>query len=290
MMGEHTILFGPGDGLVGTVALPQVPAQGAGGIGLLLFNAGVVHRVGPHRINVRIARRLAEAGVASMRFDLAGHGDSARPSGERSFGDQAVVDIRAAMDALSAAANVRHFAIFGFCSGAYHGFAAALVDERIRGILMFDAFRYPTRKTRVVHYFRRLRQPHVMRAVAGAARRAIVGLGSGLRAGDGGTPRPEPEIGRIDFIPPKAEFAQAMKELLDRGVGIHFIYSGGSIREYNYAGQFRDAFASAGIGERIQADFLPELDHVATGLAHQEDLTRRVVSWGRQFRVASAAS
>jgi pimeloyl-ACP methyl ester carboxylesterase len=289
-MTERTIVFGANNTLVGTLALPAAPQPDAAAVGLLLFNAGVVHRVGPHRINVRIARQLADHGIASIRFDLAGHGDSARPSGDCPFEEQAVADIRAAMDALGAATNVRRFAIFGFCSGAFHGFAAALADERVCGLLMFDAYRYPTFKTHVHRYWRRLRQPRVLGGLLGVARRGAIALGRLFAAPAGGAQPTVPELGRIDFIPAKAEVARGLRALLERGVRIRFIYSGGSIREYNYSGQFRDTFEPFGIGGRIEADFLPDLDHVATGLADQADLMHRVIGWSRQLDVMPAAT
>ena len=280
-MNERSVVFGANDGLVGTLTLPSAPRADGGDIGLLLFNAGMVHRVGPHRINVRVARQLAARGIASIRFDLAGHGDSARPIGDRSFEEQAVVDLRAAMDALGAATGLKRFAIFGYCSGAFHGFAAARADERVAGILMMDAYRYPTLKTHVLHYWRRLRQPRLIAGAFGVLRRGLAGVGRRAHTaiqGDG--ERAVPQIGRIDFIPPKSEFAQGLRTLLDRGVKVHLIYSGVAIREYNYPEQFRDAFAGLGIGERAHADFLPDLDHGATGLADQTDLMRRLVAWG----------
>lgn len=277
---ERTIVFGANNGLVGTLALPPAPSGEAADIGLLLFNAGVVTRVGPHRINVRIARQLAARGIASIRFDLAGHGDSVRQSGDHSFEGQAVIDIRSAMDALGAAANLRCFAIFGYCSGAYYGFATALADKRVSGLLMFDAYRYPTPKTHALHYWNRLRQPRVLRGILGLMQHGVVDLLRQVRVlAGGGEERPAPELGRIDFIPSKSDFAEDLKTLLDRGVEVHMIYSGGAIREYNYHGQFQDAFARFGIGHDIEAEFLPDLDHVATGLADQADLMRRVIAW-----------
>jgi pimeloyl-ACP methyl ester carboxylesterase len=283
-MSERTIVFGATNGLVGTLALPSAPSGSAADIGFLLFNAGVVNRVGPHRINVRIARQLAARGIASIRFDLAGHGDSVRQSGDHSFEDQAVIDIRAAMDALGAAANLRRFAIFGYCSGAYYGFATALADERVAGILMFDAYRYPTLKTHAYRYRNRLRQPRALRGLFGAMRRGSASLVRRARMlAGGGEERPVPELGRIDFIPSKSEFAEGLRTLLDRGVKIHMIYSGGAIQEYNYRGQFHDAFAHFGIGRHIEAEFLPDLDHAVTGLADQADLRRRVIAWCREL-------
>ncbi len=173
-MSERSIVFGANNGLVGTLALPDAPGGGVAGIGLLLFNAGIIHRIGPHRLNVRVARQLAACGIASIRFDLAGHGDSVRPSGDQSFEAQAVIDIRSAMDALGAAANLQRFAIFGFCSGAYHGFATALVDERVAGILMLDAYRYPTLKTHLYRYWARAAPaPAAARAARGHAARPL---------------------------------------------------------------------------------------------------------------------
>lgn len=286
---ERSILFGSSNGLVGTIALPAETAAESD-IGFLLFNAGVIHRVGPHRINVRLARELASRGIASIRFDLAGHGDSARPSGDHSFEDQAAIDIRSAMDTLGATTNLRRFAIFGFCSGAYYGFAAALADERVAGILMFDAYRYPTLKTTAYHYWNRLRQPRALSGAIGAVTRGFVHVGRRVLAPvKAGESRPTPAIGRIDFIPPRKEFAAGLRALLDRGTKIHMIYSGEAKREYNYAGQFRDSIATLGIGARIDADFLPDLNHAATGLADQADLRARVVAWGCSLRAGTLA-
>jgi hypothetical protein len=279
-MSEHTIVFGPSNGLVGTLSLPAAARGDGATLGFLLFNAGVVHRVGPHRINVRLARQLEARGIPSMRFDLAGHGDSARPSGECSFEEQAVVDVRAAMDALGAAASVRRFAIFGICSGAYHGFQAALADERVRALLLFDAYRYPTLRTHVRRTLTRLRQPRALRGILGVARRGVASL---ARRARGTASRheepPAPELGRVNFIPSKEEFARGLRTLLDRGVKIRMIYTGDALREYNYEGQFHDVFSPLGVGHRIEADFLPDLDHVATPLAARADLTRRILAW-----------
>jgi pimeloyl-ACP methyl ester carboxylesterase len=281
MMSERTMVFGANNGLVGTLALPAEEGTGAPDFGLVLLNAGVVHRVGPHRINVRLARQLAARRIPSIRFDLSGHGDSLRGSGQHSFEEQAVIDLRSAMDAFGAAANLQRFAIFGYCSGAYHAFETALVDERIAGILMFDAYRYPTIKMHAYRYMDRLRRPRRLRAVASGLKRGIESVRRKLLEPAGA--RDEPELDRVDFIPSKTDFATGLRKLLDRGVKVHLIYSGGQLREYNYSGQFRDAFAGLGIDGRVEAAYMPELDHVASTLADQADLMRRVVAWASEI-------
>lgn len=279
---ERSVTFGADDGLVGTLVLPE--GAPAAGFGVLLFNAGMVHRIGPHRFNVRLSRQLAARGIPTIRFDLAGHGDSARLTGQHSFEDQAVVDVRAAMDALGAAAGLERFGIFGHCSGAYHGYATALADQRVVGLLMLDAYRYPTFKTHLYHLLTALRQPHFAGRVAGFVSRAFASLAR-VRAPKGriAAEHPVPELGRVNFIPSKEVFAEGLKVLLGRGVKLGMVYSGGEIRHYNYRDQFRDTFAPFGIGDRIPVEFLPDSDHQATTLASQADLARLILAWGGEL-------
>jgi pimeloyl-ACP methyl ester carboxylesterase len=290
-MNERSVTFGTDDALVGTITMPQTEDAETALIGFVLFNAGMVHRVGPHRINVRLARELAARGIPSIRFDLAGHGDSARLTGQYSFEQQAVIDIRAAMDALTSAAHLDRFAVFGHCSGAYHGYAAALADERITGLLMFDAYRYPTFKTHAYHYLKALRQPHLGRRVVGFLRRGAARLASWRRAPAGriAAEHPVPELGRVNFIPSKETFAEGLRLLLARGVNIAMIYSGGEIRHYNYSRQFHDTFAPFGIADRIPATFLPDSDHQASALADQAELMRLILAWSDELLAKAPA-
>lgn len=270
-MRETTLAFGADNGLIGSVSLPATPPEAYSRIGVLLFNAGIVHRVGPHRINVYIARELAARGIPAIRFDLAGHGDSARLTGAYTFEAQAVIDLRAAMDALAAAANITRFIIFGYCSGAYHGYTTALEDERVAGLVMYDAYRYPTIKTHLYHYLNRLRAPRLLPRLMRTVRNTF--------AESAGNKQPQtPELGRINFYPAKADVGAGLRQLTDRGVGVRMIYSGGYLREYNYHSQFRDTFAAFGIADRVSATFLPDSDHLATSLTAHNTLLRLIVT------------
>lgn len=278
-MKESSLAFGANAGLIGTITLPDIVV---GDTGVILLNAGTIHRVGPHRINVRLARKLAERGIASMRFDLAGHGDSARLTGEHSFEEQAVVDIRAAMDALAVVAGTTRMAIFGICSGAYHGYAAALRDERVAGLLMFDAYRYPNLKTHILHYAKALNEPQLLPRVASALGRSTTTLVSWARTAIGQSPSAADTTNRNEppnAIPSRQEFAAGLTQLLDRGVSVHMLYSGDAPEEYNYANQFRDTVAPFGIGDRVEAEFLPQADHQFSVIADQVDTIRRVTDW-----------
>jgi hypothetical protein len=91
---------------------------------------------------VELSRRLALAGIVSLRFDFSGLGESFGPPGrEREFSplfemDRAP-DITAAVDLLWAA-GFRDFAAYGLCSGAYHMLHGALYETRLKTLLLIN--------------------------------------------------------------------------------------------------------------------------------------------------------
>ncbi len=267
-MNEQTFAFGPGNGLIGTVCLPAGTPRAA----LVLFNAGVIHRIGPHRLNVRLARKLAAEGVASIRFDLAGLGDSARPAGEKSFEDQAVADVRAAMDALGARCGLASFTLFGFCSGAYHSYATALIDTRVSGLVLFDAYRYRTFRAKLNRYRARIQQHGLLGAVTGRITRTLARLTAKREAGGA---EAVASVAYITQVPDREEFAAGLNTLLARGTRVGLIFSGG-YEGYNYAEQFDDAFKGLLPQGKVGSHYFPAMDHVATRLSGQEDLMRVV--------------
>ena len=47
---------------------------------VIMFNAGLLHHVGPFRLWVTLARELARKNIPSLRFDLYAQGDSGLPA------------------------------------------------------------------------------------------------------------------------------------------------------------------------------------------------------------------
>lgn len=43
---------------------------------VVMFNAGLLHRSEPYRLNTELARQIASLGYDSLRFDLSGKGDT----------------------------------------------------------------------------------------------------------------------------------------------------------------------------------------------------------------------
>lgn len=78
MSREEAHRFGRASHLVGVVGLPDTRRAA---IGVIVLNAGLVHRVGPFRLHVELTRRINATGYATLRFDLSTLGDSAAAPG-----------------------------------------------------------------------------------------------------------------------------------------------------------------------------------------------------------------
>jgi dienelactone hydrolase len=264
---ERSRNFGPEEALLGTFCVPDKPGAR---VGVILFNAGIIHRVGPHRINVRLARELAKRGIPSVRFDLSGHGDSPRAASNEAFERQAVADISAAVDALQETAGVERAAIFGFCSGGVHGYAAVQADPRIAGIVMYDTFFYRTRRSRINRYLLSIRERGLFRIVMGRLARAVE---------PGGGEQSLMNMGGLFRTPPPEEIAQTLRTLAARGVRVHMILSGTWREVYNYPAQMDDVFRPLGVEKLFTHEYLPNMSHNATDPMLQADFVRRIADF-----------
>jgi exosortase A-associated hydrolase 1 len=156
---EHATQFPCGDDtLVGILALPVAPAP----TGVVIIVGGPQYRAGSHRQFVRLARALANTGIAVLRFDYRGMGDSS--GAQRNF-ETIGPDIAAAVNHLQhQVPAVKKVVLWGLCDAA----AAALLfchdspDPRISGLCLLNPWvrsEASLAKTQVKHYYtQRLRQ------------------------------------------------------------------------------------------------------------------------------------
>jgi len=155
-MREETCVFGSANPLVGIITHPEVD------VGLptvILLNAGLIHRIGPNRVYVRLARHLAGLGFQVLRFDLSGIGDSPVRTDNLSFEKGAVSDAQQAMDYLKQTQNAEQFILMGHCAGAIHSFRVARHDDRVAGAVIINpqsveqGWNEYDRKRKVANYY-----------------------------------------------------------------------------------------------------------------------------------------
>jgi alpha-beta hydrolase superfamily lysophospholipase len=111
---------------------------------IILANSGSVHRVGPNRVYVELARGLALAGYPVLRFDLRNLGDSVigKPENENHpFPYHATEDIANIIEYMKKHYGFKDFIVSGLCSGAHNAFHAGLelpASYNIREIIIIN--------------------------------------------------------------------------------------------------------------------------------------------------------
>lgn len=265
---EQTFTFGPEGNLVGTLTLPDGASTATSAI--LLTNVGLMPRCGPYRVNVELARRLARRGLACLRFDLSGIGDSDRSSDPLPVRDQWVMDTCAAMNELQRRLGVRGFIMIGICSGADVALFTASSDNRLHSVAIFDPYLYPTRRSGLWGAWHRLHFlgfSATIRRALGRMRRRMQALSTRQQVGEADlddTMRYGPGVPSLD------EFAGRIGMILDHGGKVLLLHSGSYPYVHNYAGQTADNLRPYGLHDKVQSDYFPFADHVLMGVEGRE--------------------
>jgi pimeloyl-ACP methyl ester carboxylesterase len=265
------VLFGLEGTLMGVLSVPSI--VDSNGVAVLMFNAGVLPRVGPHRINVKVSRALADRGVPALRFDLAGHGDSRGSSVDGDYRSQAIVDLSAAMDCVERELGIAGFIVIGICSGAMHAFRVAQIDRRVVGLLLFDGPWYRTIWTMPVRHWKRFRTVGLFGTIGALLQR--------MRHRPDVPDRESIDAGMWAGQPTKDEFAELLEEIDGRGVAVLIVNSGLMVELglYSYAAQFRHAFKGRGFVDTVRVNLRPDFDHTLTRLRSQEQFIAMVDEW-----------
>lgn len=264
MIKEQAFSFGNNCHMMGIYSVPTEFDRSRPAV--LLWNAGLSHRIGPQRHYVDLARQLAALGFAVFRFDLTGLGDSEARRGMMSQEQREVQDIQEAMDFMVRETGVSQFVLIGLCSGAANAHPTAVVDTRVVGMVMIDAYGYPTKKFHWVYFKKRvLRFEGWMRFI----KRKWLGLWQG------------PNLHETFFrdFPSRDKIAVDLRQLIQRGTKMYYIYSGGVGDYYNYREQFIDMFRDVDFSDQLRLDYYSEADHLFTTLAVKNRYLSGIVQW-----------
>jgi pimeloyl-ACP methyl ester carboxylesterase len=274
---DEALRLGPEGQLVAIVSHPAGGRPRAASTpAVIVLNAGVLHRVGPHRLHVALTRRLAERGFAGVRLDLGGIGDSIASSDAATFRESAVADTREAMTGLGERLGARRFVIFGICAGADNALATALVDDRVAGVVLVDIAVYPTARSLVREARRRLAEPGglqgTLRWAVRKARRRLRSDLTRFRRGFGAEP---PAEGREN--PQMEAYHSQLVSLADRGVGVLAVFAGMHNENYNHPDQLYEVFPD--LRGRVDRAYFPEANHTFTPLEDQVALIDATEQW-----------
>jgi exosortase A-associated hydrolase 1 len=139
-----------GNRLVGIATQPE-PTES---IGVLIVVGGPQYRAGSHRQFTLLARRLAQEGFASFRFDYRGMGDS---EGDMRYFEAINDDICAAIDAFKGTnPSISKVVLWGLCDAASAILLYAFSDSRVAGQILLNPWVHSeagAARGRLKHYY-----------------------------------------------------------------------------------------------------------------------------------------
>jgi hypothetical protein len=279
-MREIAHAFGQDRALVGIVTEPAPSARRPGAPALLLANVGMHHRVGPYRLYVDLARRLAELGFTTLRFDLSGLGDSKSHGGD----DDArwTEDLKSAMTLLQNQHQVRSFVILGLCSGVDPAHAIALADPRIRGAIFVDGHAFFTPMHYVHRYVFRAAKPRAWELFLKRRAPKLFGV---AKENQGGA-----NLAAARPPMPRARFIREVGRLLEQEIPLLFAFTGEQNHAFSHPDQFHDMVAPLPTRGRVDVAIYPHADHTLSMPEDRRAFVGAVARWlAEKFPMQTAA-
>ena len=227
---------------------------------------------GSHRQFTLLARSLAEQGVAAMRFDYRGMGDS--EGSMRDF-ERVDDDLRAAIDTLfEQVPELTEVVLWGLCDAASAGALYAARDARVTGLVLLNPWvrtESGAAKATLKHYYRdRIFNASLWKKIAsgsfnpGAAARSLVGL-----------------LGRAKQQAGPGALPDRMHDGLGAFAGkVLVILSGADLTAQEFAGvaqspKWRSLMATP----RITRKLLPKADHTCSRREWHDQVAQWTAQW-----------
>jgi len=255
---------------------------------VLVVVGGPQYRVGSHRQFVLLARRLAAAGVPTLRFDPRGMGDS---DGDARTFEDIRDDIAAAVERLfGAIPGLQQVVLWGLCDAATAVSFYAPQDPRVAGVVLLNPWvRTAAGQAQAFlrHYYprRALSRDFWSKLCSGRVdlRDAFRGLRRFL--GSARTPRPTPDR--------PAEIANAAAPLPDRMLRslrrfdgrVLLILSGNDLiaREFARLLTTERAWSSWCAGTAVERRDLPDADHTFAADRWRGQVEHWTLAWLRSW-------
>jgi pimeloyl-ACP methyl ester carboxylesterase len=269
---EKVISFGPGGVLHGILTEPPASYRVEGAPAVISWNVGLHHHVGPHRFFVCMARRLAEAGFTSLRFDISGLGDSETMRGDsRPDSSRAVADVQAAMKVLEEQRGFDRFVPVGFCSGVDAAHAVGVADPKVVGVVHLEGYGFRT----LGFYARYAKRFFTLDRWERLLRLRYPGwFGDDLPPTN---PAQERERVYVRDYPTRQQLASDVASMLARGTRLLLVYVGGDT-DYAYREQFFEMIWRKPT-PNVEVCFLPDADHTFYLKSDRVLVLEKIATW-----------
>lgn len=237
------------------------------GIGVIILNSGILHRVGPYRLHVHLGRQLASDGCISLRLDQSGKGDSeVRTDAGRA--ETARMDLHVAADYLRNTYRCERFVVIGLCSGADDILNYATDIPNLVGVVMLDGYAH-----RNLSYYTHRFLPKIFRLSSLLRRTRKNGTITGERVGE--------DMGVNIREWDNNETMVSRYVALDKA-GVHnlSVFTSDSSDYYYYEGQLNDIVRASGhTCEHLDERLTVKAKHLYPIAEQRQELIAQIRGW-----------
>ncbi len=253
---------------------------------VLVVVGGPQYRVGSHRQFVLLARRLAAAGIPTLRFDLRGMGDS--DGGTRTFED-IQDDIAAAVERLfSAVPGLQQVVLWGLCDAATAVSFYAPHDPRVVGLVLLNPWAHTAAGEAhafLRHYYPRRVLSREFWSKLCSGRVDLRDALRGLRRFRGATraPPPAPERPAVGAAAPLPD--RMLRSLRRFDGRVLLILSGNDLiaREFARLLTTERAWSNWCAGTAVERRDLPDADHTFASHRWRGQVEHWTLAWLRSW-------
>jgi dienelactone hydrolase len=279
---ELAVQFGRSASLMGILSRPpsELPIRRPA---VVILNTGIAHRVGHHRMYVKMARELAASGHLAFRFDFSGLGDSASRGDGLSPIEAHQADVSEALDWLTASCDVNEAVLIGLCAGAdialYYGHS----DKRVLGLVLLDPTIPPTARFYAHYIGRRLTRLRSWWSFVSGRGRIWQELNERARLAFGAAPTQTVSAAEHKF---RSELEQLYLKSLERNLKVLLVLTGGPLEgRQSYREQLFEALPNVPFQGRVSLEHFKDADHTFTSESARARLQELVLGWIKAFPI-----
>ena len=286
---EEPLQFGEGGRLFGILTQPGTPPRRALELPVFVFlNAGLLHRVGPHRLHVRLGRELAQMGFSSLRIDLAGTGDSP-PHPGLTYPQSVAVDFGEISSVLESRLGRLPLVLAGLCSGAHNTVRLTPEEPRVVGMLLLDPICFPDEDFRVRAVILKYTNPAEYIAWLKLRFKALkISCGGKQEANDSAnelTPDAKmvEQVRATWGVPNREQLRAAFQSIREREGRVMSVFTRSALVYYNQTGQLGRVLGVEGYQQFCTEMFWPQAEHTFTLEPHRRRLIEVVKTWAAGY-------
>jgi len=284
-MREQVVFFGKSKSLVGVITEPHSASENGCYPAVIILNAGLLHRIGPNRLYVKIARLMATSGFFVLRFDFSGIGDSNARTDNLPFDKSSISETQEAMNYIGSIRSIKNFILVGICSGANVAFNTACLDHRVVGVIGINGSYSDSQELEGLNqylknsikerYYRKNLFNHRswLRLITGKSN--ISGIVRFL------INKTKSVLSQNENMPFEKIHSMKWSSLINRGVNVFLIYSEGSLALDTFRLLLKNRISGLITSGRMIVEVVQNSDHVFTLLWSQNILIDIIHQWVR---------